>query len=237
MDRLAGFLMLILYAVPALAALIYWTRFSQHEQVGLTGAVVKTVSTGGIALMVWSLTVTHPQSAPLWPLALGLTLGAAGDWFLARPGERSFLIGMAAFGAGHLAYAGYFLHRSARIGFDGLDAPEMLTCGVLLALILSTEVWLTPRTGALRWPVRVYVLLIGLMGLSLLLMPVTPFTGLIQIGGALFILSDLLLALRLFVVQGAGAKVILSLSLWPAYWLGQVLIAFGGIGFLTLDKG
>jgi len=101
----------------------------------------------------------------------------------------------------------------------------------LLALVLSTEFWLAPRTGGLRWPVRIYVLLIALMGISALLLPVHPGQGWLRLGAVLFILSDLMLALQLFVVRDAGWQRRLALALWPAYWLGQALIAWGAVVF------
>ena len=100
-----------------------------------------------------------------------------------------------------------------------------------LALVLSTEFWLAPRTGGLRWPVRIYVLLIALMGISALLLPVHPGQGWLRLGAVLFILSDLMLALQLFVVRDAGWQRRLALALWPAYWLGQALIAWGAVVF------
>ena len=50
-----------------------------------------------------------------------------------------------------------------------------------------------------------------------------------MLGAALFVASDLLLALRLFVAQDAQAQRRLSLLLWPAYWGGQALILLGAI--------
>jgi uncharacterized membrane protein YhhN len=78
---------------------------------------------------------------------LGLALGALGDLCLALKGERLFLAGVAAFGLGHLAYAGGFLLRSGELGFDGLSVGEGLALAGLAGLLVSTEVWLAPRTG------------------------------------------------------------------------------------------
>lgn len=212
-----------LWLAAAVAALAYWAGFAAKEAPGQAGAAVKTASTGLLALILWA-------GGP-WPVALGLTVGAAGDWFLAQRGERAFLAGMAAFAAGHLAYVFGFLTRAAEIGFAGADPVRLVLAALLLGLVASTEIWLAPRTGALRWPVRLYVLVIGAMGLSLLALPQGGGSGQLWLGGALFILSDLLLALRLFVVQARGRQVALSLMLWPAYWGGQALIAWGALLF------
>ena len=102
----------------------------------------------------------------------------------------------------------------------------------LAALLLSTEVWLAPRTGAGRCPVRGYVGVIGLLGASVLLLPAhpeTPAVPILQTGAALFILSDALLACRLFLCPAGPAARWLSLTLWPAYFCGHALILRGAV--------
>lgn len=225
---------LALWGAAATAALAYWVGFAARESPGLSGAAVKTASTGFLALALWLLV---PQAPPLWPLALGLTLGALGDLCLAQRGEAAFLAGMAAFGAGHLAYAGHFLAVPMALGFPDLTLPRLVLALALIALMASTEHWLAPRTGKLRGPVRAYVILIGLMGISLLVLPAGAVTGWLWLGGSLFILSDLLLALRLFVAVDPQRQRLLSLTLWPAYWGGQALIAGFGPALAATGQG
>lgn len=216
-------------AALALAA-VYWLRYSWRPEPGPAGAAVKAASTGLLAVILW-----RAAGLPLfWTIALGMTLGAVGDWFLARRGETAFLAGMAAFGVGHLAYAAGMLARSSEIGFDGLSVAEDVALGSILALVLSTEVWLAPRTGALRWPVRAYVVLIAAMGAAAVLLPAAPGQWALGLGAALFVASDLMLALRLFVVAEPGRRRLLCLALWPAYWSGQALIALGALSFWGL---
>lgn len=205
------------------AALAYWLGFSRREVKGPVGVAVKTASTGLLAALGLAL----PQGGWFWLIPLGLALGALGDMLLALGGSRRFLAGVAAFGLGHLAYAGGFLWRTGELGFDGLSGGERAALGLLVALLLSTEVWLAPRTGALRQPVRAYVGLIGLMGVAAVLLPAHPGQGWLRAGAALFIASDLMLALQLFVVTGEDLRQRLALALWPAYWAGQALILWG----------
>lgn len=213
-------------AIVALAAAVaYWLGYAVREVKGVAGAAVKTASTALLALVA----LAAPQADWFWLIPLGLLLGALGDLFLALGGVQLFLAGVAAFGLGHLAYAGGLLIRGAELGFDGLAPQEGLALAVLLVLLLSTEVWLAPRTGDLRQPVRGYVGLIGLMGGAAVLLPFHPGQGILRLGAGLFILSDLLLALQLFVVTGAGLRRGLALALWPAYWAGQALIAWGAV--------
>lgn len=219
----------VLAAAALMAALAYWLGYCWRESPGQTGAALKTVSTGLLAaiLALWALDL----NPALWPMALGLALGALGDWLLAQRSKAAFLSGMGAFGIGHLVYAGAMLIRGADIGFDGLSAAELAAGAALLMLLISTEVWLAPRTGALRGPVRAYVAMIGAMAMVLAILPGHPGQGMLRLGGALFILSDLLLALRLFVVADPARQRRLSLALWPAYWAGQALIGLAALSY------
>lgn len=227
----------VVLAVGALAAaVVYGLRFVAREEKGRIGAGVKTASTG---LLVPALALAGQAGGGgwFWLVPLGLALGALGDLCLALKGERLFMAGVAAFGLGHLAYAGGFLLRSGDLGFDGLSAGEGLALAGLTGLLVSTEVWLAPRTGNLRGPVRGYVALIGLMGLAAVLLPAAPGQGVLRAGAVLFILSDLMLAVQLFVLRDPGLRRGLSLTLWPAYWAGQALIGWGALQFWGSGPG
>lgn len=214
-------------AAAAACALAYGAVWCHRDDPGPVGAGVKAASTGLLALVL--VLAAGAGGSWFWLMPLGLALGAAGDLFLALRGPRLFLAGMAAFGLGHLAYAAGLVLRSAEIGFDGISAGEGAALAVLAALCLSTEAWLAPRTGALRGPVRAYVGLIGLMGLAAIMLPAGAGQAELRIGAALFIASDALLALRLFVVRDPALQRALSRGLWPAYWLGQALIGWGAV--------
>jgi uncharacterized membrane protein YhhN len=215
------------------AAVAFWLGYAVREVKGVAGAAVKTASTALLAALAQTLS----PGGWFWLIPLGLALGALGDLFLALGGVRRFLAGVAAFGLGHLAYAGGFLRRSAELGFDGPGAGEVLALAGLVGLLLSTEVWLAPRTGALRQPVRGYVGLIGLLGVAAVLLPADPGQGVLRLGVGLFILSDLMLALQLFVVKSVAWRRRLALTLWPAYWTGQALIAGGAVLFWGAGQG
>lgn len=173
------------------------------------GSIAKTASTALLAI------AAIIADAPVL-LILGLALGSAGDFALSRPGQSAFLAGMGAFAAGHLAYVALM--------WTPAGAGNIWPLGlVMLGLAVSTEVWLIPRTGDLRWPVRAYVLIITLMALAALSLP--PDQTVTRIGAALFVLSDLLLAIHLFVAPRRW----LALTLWPAYWSGQALILAGNL--------
>src|SRR5690606_6497430 len=196
-------------ALGGALAVVYGARFAGAPP----SAAKSTVKTGAVAVLALAALAAGAPG----PVALGLALGALGDLFLSRPGTRAFLAGMAAFAAGHLAYAAEFL---APGGW-----PPLLPAAGLLVLALSTEAWLAPRTGALRWPVRGYVAVITLMAFAALTLP--EGRGLALAGALLFLLSDLLLALDLFVLAEGPLKQVTARALWAAYWTGQALILWG----------
>jgi uncharacterized membrane protein YhhN len=196
-------------ALGGALAVVYGARFAGAPP----SAAKSAVKTGAVAALALAAVAARAPGL----VAVGLALGALGDLFLSRPGTRAFLAGMAAFAAGHLAYAAEFLVPGA--------GPPLLPAAALLVLALSTEAWLAPRTGALRWPVRGYVAVITLMALAALTLPAGR--GLALAGALLFLLSDLLLALDLFVLAEGPLKRIAARGLWAAYWTGQALILWG----------
>lgn len=219
--------------VSLAAAIAYGWRFAASEEKGAVGAVVKTLSTAGLAFAALVL-----GGGPwFWLIPLGLALGALGDLFLALKGERFFLAGVGAFGLGHLAYAGGFLLQSSALGFDRLSLAETAVLAGLLALLVSTEVWLAPRTGDLRGAVRGYVVLIGLMGVAALMLPAGPGQAVLRAGAVLFVASDLMLSIQLFIARDSGVRRRLALALWPAYWCGQALIGWGALLFWGAGPG
>ena len=230
-DKLGETLALATAIMSLAASGAYWLGFSTREVKGVAGASVKTASTALLAVALTLALVATGHAAWVWLVVLGLALGAVGDLCLALGGMQRFLAGVAAFGVGHLACAGGFFWRSSDLGLGGLSLSEVLVLGLLAGLLLSTEVWLAPRTGELRQPVRAYVGLIGAMGVVAVLLPAHPGQGVLRLGAGLFIASDLMLALQLFVVKGAGARRWLAWTVWPAYWAGQALIAWGTVSY------
>ena len=200
----------------AALALIYGAAYCWRGGNGWTRSAVKTGSMACLAVASVAL------GAPVWVVA-GLALGALGDFCLSRPGQAAFLAGMAAFALGHLAYATYFMGLSGTFGpFSPMVAP-------FIFFAATTEFWLVPHTGALRWPVRAYVVMITLMGVAALL----QWDLVLLAGAGLFILSDVLLALVLFVMPAARLRWVLAVALWAAYWLGQFLILQGGLAAIS----
>ena len=184
------------------------------------GALRSALKTAPVALL--ALAALLSGASPL--LVAALALSAAGDLALSRRGRMAFLYGLAAFALAHLLYGLLFLGLSGgRIGDAFVLAP--LPALAMLALALSTEIWLAPHLGGLRWPVRAYVVLIGVMMLTALTLG--PARRLASFGAALFVLSDLILALERFRLQDGPWRRRAALAVWLLYVAGQAAIVIG----------
>lgn len=177
--------------------------------------------TGAVVCPALGLTLV---GAPLLPL-LGLWACAAGDFLLARDGERGLMAGIGAFALGHVLYVAGFIQLFAP---DFFATPVSIIVPIALVLLgLSTEKWLQPHTGELKGPVRGYVGLILIMGCVAAQEPIPQTT--IFWGALAFILSDLLLSVQIFVKNdGIGGR-LGSHLVWLFYYLAQVLILYGFI--------
>lgn len=174
-------------------------------------------------LLLFSLSAYLGDAGPY--LVAGLFLSALGDFGLSRDGDAPFLYGLAAFALAHLLYILHFLNLSGVPFYDAfVSAP--IPALILVALMVSTELWLATHTGHLQWPVRIYVVIIGCMGLAALAVPF----GWTVIGAALFIISDVILAINLFRMSDTHHhRIRAGYAIWAFYISGQVLILIGGL--------
>jgi uncharacterized membrane protein YhhN len=181
-------------------------------------SLVKTVPLVAFAAAAWG------SGAPLW-LVAGLILSAIGDFALSRRGDLAFLSGLGAFALAHVAYVVVFLGLSERPIWDAFVLAPLLAL-FLVAVTGSTEIWLAPHTNGLRWPVRIYAMVITLMGLAALTLPI----GQATLGMTLFITSDVLLAMQLFRMGEDNPLVArTSWTIWGLYIAGQALILTGTV--------
>lgn len=177
-------------------------------------SIVKTVPVAMFAI------VAYLQFSPVL-LAVALGLSAIGDFALSRSGRKWFLAGMFAFGLAHLGFVGVMLEHGA-----DLATANWVLVAAILAIVASTEIWLRPHTGALKWPVRGYVLIILAMALSAAGLPET---GWLAFYGALvFVFSDLVLALEMFVLPGDHKMAKLARkTVWISYISAQIMLLWG----------
>jgi len=167
------------------------------------------------SLLVWVL-VASAGSPPRLLLA-GLAFALLGDVLLNLPGTPAFLAGMGAFLVMQLCYIAGFLH----LGAGAWLRAHPWAVAAWLALWLALNAAIGPMLGELRWPVTVYSLALVSMAACAV---ATGRRG-IGIGGALFLVSDLLIALRV-----AGTEIPASgVVVMATYCAAQLLIATGWV--------
>jgi YhhN family len=201
-----------------------WTRLGSSLVLAVAAwssyAFVRETALGGAMLLV----------------AVGMTCGFAGDVALAEvlPIRRSVLAGMAAFGLGHIAYIAGLLLAGNQLHLDAV-APRWvaLACWLLVGVV---GWYMVVRRGheaqALHWAALPYALLLaGTAGVASGIALQAPTFIPVAIGGALFLLSDLILAAQLF----NGAYFPLNGdATWLTYGPAQALIVYGVGAALTL---
>jgi uncharacterized membrane protein YhhN len=158
----------------------------------VVAAVVELVAVAAdVSVLQW---IAKPLLAPLliWYLmsrghrdgtAIALGFATAGDIILLFPGRLAFLVGMACFLGTQVSLLATFLRRGRP------RAVAVLAYAVLWAG-LNALLW--PDLGALRAPILGYSLALAAMACA-----ATGVSARIGLGGALFLVSDLLI--------GAGA--------------------------------
>ncbi len=162
-----------------------------------------------------------------WLLTLALALCALGDALLAQESEGSFMAGVGAFAAGHLAYVALFLTHPASNPSRLAQAPLALVAFAILGLGMA--LLLAPRAGALRGPVLAYIPIILAMGAAALTLPATGALALVLPAACAFIASDTVLAAEKFLIpQSHPALCLTPFLVWPLYWGAQAgfLLAF-----------
>ncbi|WP_299352105.1 lysoplasmalogenase [uncultured Shimia sp.] len=204
-----------LLLVGVLAALIYAIVYC-YRGPSLAKTTVKS-----IPLLSFALAGLVTFAYPL--VIVALFMSAIGDIALSRDGKNPFFVGLVGFALAHVFYVAHFW---------GLSEGVQLSVWALLIMVFaaSTEVWLTPFTGDLRWPVRIYVVLISLMGLTALGLPTMP---LALVGAMAFLASDAILSIQVFrMSEGSAWQVPSSILLWVLYVGGQFAI-LAGAGWST----
>lgn len=198
------------------AAVFY--LFLVEGRVSLARTAVKTVSI--LLLAVLSIV----RGGPLL-LTAGLLLSSAGDAFLSRNGERTFLAGLASFLAAHLCYIALFTLAGGGYGLLLADLWRTVVAVLMAGFMLAMMAVLLPRVGpSLRLPVLAYGVAILMMGLSALTLDSYWILG----GAILFMASDAILAAERFLVAGVSPnRLAMRIAVWVAYYAAQLTITLG----------
>lgn len=204
-------------------ALLGGISFFAAVYLRLDGAAIWAWKASGVGfLALWAAANARGRAG--WMIAAVMGFGALGDWLLDAVG---MMPGAAAFAAGHLiAIALYLGNRRARLtGSQALLAALV----VPLALVIA---WSLARTAAPDLMVAAvgYTAIVAAMAAAAWTSRFPRYrTG---IGAMLFLASDL------FIFAGAGGTLSKDVTLWlvwPLYFAGQALIAWGVVKALAAD--
>lgn len=176
-------------------------------------SVFKTASVALLAL------VAALSGAPVL-LTIALALCAAGDALLSRETESTFMAGIGAFAAGHLAYIALFLSNPASDAALIFDRPGIFWTLIILGIVAAAL--LAPRAGDLKIPVLGYIPIILGMGVTVLALPEAGALRWALPAALAFIASDLILATEKFLLPaGHPALRVTPFMIWILYWCAQ----------------
>jgi uncharacterized membrane protein YhhN len=161
-----------------------------------------------------------PGQAPARLFGLGLLVACAADLALLADGTAAFLTGMGLFAVMQVLYIASFVKLGALQAFRNRYAVPACYLAFWAGLIVA----LWTRLGALAAPVAVYsLLLVSMAALAFGLGRAREAGHLAGVGGALFVVSDLVLGLGVagFDLPGAG------LAVMSTYAAAQLLLTVG----------
>lgn len=191
------------------AAIVAGVSYFAAGRLGIEGPALIAWKGAGVGLLaLWA--AAQAKALDGWLLAAVLALGALGDVLLETHG---LTVGAVAFFAGHVV-AIWLYRRNRRIN---LSASQI---ALAVALLIGTPLisWLLSRDAG----VALYAAALGGMAAAAWASRFPRYR--VGIGAVLFVVSDLLIFARM----GPLADSLLSgLLIWPTYFGGQALIAWG----------
>jgi len=187
----------------------------QNRDFFKTRPIIKTVM--GVALGVYCIAF---GTGPLVAMGFGFIFSAVGDAVLDVPGDKYFVPGLCAFFTAHVIFFGVLQPHAS------WSLPVCILVGLFT---LGFFMWLKPSLEKkLVVPVAAYAVVIALMGMAAL--TTTLGSVWIPLGAALFIASDVVLAVERFKFKFTMDKTIN----WILYASGQIALAIGVVSSLSL---
>ena len=202
------------------AALVVGTVYVFAAPLGVTGPLSILWKGAGVALLAtWC--AMQARSLDGWLIAAVMAFGALGDVLLEAVGLTT---GAAAFVAGHiLAMLLYLRNWRPRLTFS-----QRLLAALVVPLSVFIAAALVPPRDMI--PIAVYAFFVSAMAVSAWTSGFPRYrTG---IGAMMFLVSDLLIFAQMDVLMGSPVP---GLLIWPLYFGGQALIAWGVVHTLVQD--
>lgn len=203
------------------AASFAGASFYAAHWLGVTGTAVIVWKGSGVALLAFWCAL-QVRSFDGWLVTATMGFGALGDVLLETSG---LTIGALAFVAGHvLAMLLYFRNWRPRITFS----KRLLAALVVPLAVFIAAMLVGPKD---MLPIAVYTFFVASMAASAWTSRFPRYrTG---IGAMMFLASDLLIFARIGVLASSALP---GLLIWPLYFGGQVLIAWGVVRTLAENR-
>jgi hypothetical protein len=223
---LFGWILLLLWALLLFGGFALGQDPARAERIPRWARLASSLAPVILAWYGFFLADTAPAERYALLIAVGMTLGFAGDLFMARvlPAPNRVLAGMGAFGLGHIAYiaaiTGY-----APVGWAALVVWLLLGAALYYIVVLRGGQPSTLSMAALPYA----LLLAATAGVATGLAFQQPILTGLAIGAALFLLSDLLIAAELFTGRRLPSHTDI---VWLTYGPGQMLIVVSVWGVL-----
>jgi uncharacterized membrane protein YhhN len=196
-----------------LAAIVYWLRWDLDSK-----AISVSLKMTPALLMALYVVLWGPRQSA--PMMFALVMHAIGDGCLDL-GKAYFLVGVASFFLGHFGYIASFWPHLRR--WNDVPTPmKLLIVGVVSAMLgLNLFIW-QKMPGVLAVAAPVYAVALTAMCVTALL---GKWNGpWVAIGAVLFLFSDVLIGLRMFLDEKT-----LAFLIWPTYVAAQILIPMGWV--------
>lgn len=200
-----------------LASLVAGISFFFVRDGALAGLFKMAWKGAGVALLAVYALIRAPGTDGKM-LAAVMASGAAGDMAI----EISLEAGAASFFVGHvIAIALYARHRRTSL------TPTQKATSVALLLGTPLIAFLLPADRSAAPGVALYALALGGMAAAAWSSAFPRYR--VGLGAVLFVVSDLLIFSRMGPLRASPLP---DLLIWPLYYLGQLLICTGAVGFL-----
>ena len=178
-----GLLFIILFYITYLSLLISGSEFAMWLKPFLVPSLLL-------------LFLESPKKVLDRTLIGAIGFSAIGDLLLIFDGRSFFILGLLSFLLAHLFYIWIFKKRSNAIT---LNIKNSFLGVIMLVYYVALMSYLWPHLGEMRIPVMVYGLVISSMLWMAAMLVTKPWGWLLVMGAVLFVVSDSLLSVRLFV--------------------------------------
>jgi len=200
--------------ISILSALAFWICSAFPPFAGRF--ILKASPILTLALIVWN----HRQSKQETLLFAGIIFHSLGDILFDIDRVGLFLPALVTFLGGHIFYILTF-EPDVSLSRALSNTKKLLIGAVLLFAVALGTILLPKLETYLVVSVFIYMAAISTMAIFTLL--ANHRTTWISLGAAFYMLSDAMIAVNTFVHPFAAS----AFLIWPAYYLGQVLIAIG----------